>query len=175
MTNTIQQLEDLKEWSKDSTRYERRLAFRGGQLVQPGPGRQGYQGTKTKAEIDAMVSTRDERRKLYKENNLTVEGKPLTRKRPIVIDDDILKQFDDLIKETDLDLKAIGEKLGWKPTKKGQGGNLKPDSLLVKEYEKKYGTISESRFKPHTLTLDSPQVKEVLKLQEEGMSTRQNY
>ena len=77
----IQQLEDLKEWSKDSTRYERRLAFRGsmgteagtipiewdelsdrereyyrtgpwstrpeyqkGQLVQPGPGRQGYQG-----------------------------------------------------------------------------------------------------------------------------------
>ena len=29
MTNTIQQLEDLKEWSKDSTRYERRLAFRG--------------------------------------------------------------------------------------------------------------------------------------------------
>ena len=86
MTNTIQQLEDLKEWSKDSTRYERRLAFRNqsmpggmgteagtipiewdelsdreqeyyrtgpwstredyskGQLVQPGPGRQGYQG-----------------------------------------------------------------------------------------------------------------------------------
>ena len=80
----IQQLEDLKEWSQDSTRYERRLAFRNqsmpgglgteagtipiefdelsdreieyyrtgpwstredyskGQLVQPGPGRQGY-------------------------------------------------------------------------------------------------------------------------------------
>ena len=44
MTNTIQQLEDLKEWSQDSTRYERRLNFRGGQLVQPGPGRQGYKG-----------------------------------------------------------------------------------------------------------------------------------
>ena len=78
----IQQLLDLKEWSQDSTRYERRLAFRGnlpsteagtipiewdelsdrereyyrtgpwrtrpeyqkGQLVQPGPGRPGYQG-----------------------------------------------------------------------------------------------------------------------------------
>ena len=81
----IQQLEDLKEWSQDSTRYERRLAFRNrlssldppiggtippewdelsdreqeyyrkgpwstrpeyqkGQLVQPGPGRQGYKG-----------------------------------------------------------------------------------------------------------------------------------
>ena len=39
---------DLKEWSKDSTRYERRLAFRGGQLVQPGqPGvRQGYNAKK---------------------------------------------------------------------------------------------------------------------------------
>jgi hypothetical protein len=81
----IQQLEDLKEWSQDSTRYERRLAFRRhipsteagtipiewddlsdrereyyrtgpwstredyskGQLVQPGPGRQGYQGVKS--------------------------------------------------------------------------------------------------------------------------------
>ena len=79
----IQQLEDLKEWSQDSTRYERRLAFRGsmgtqagtippewddlsdreieyyrtgpwstredyrkGQLVQPGPGRQGYAESK---------------------------------------------------------------------------------------------------------------------------------
>ena len=44
MANTIQQLEDLKEWSQNSERYERRLAFRGGQLVQPGPGRQGYGG-----------------------------------------------------------------------------------------------------------------------------------
>jgi hypothetical protein len=44
--NTIQQLEDLKEWSQDSTRYERRLNFRGAGLVQPGPGRQGYQGVK---------------------------------------------------------------------------------------------------------------------------------
>ena len=43
----IQQLEDLKEWSQDSTRYERRLNFRGGQLVQPGPGRQGYATSKT--------------------------------------------------------------------------------------------------------------------------------
>ena len=40
----IQQLEDLKEWSQDSTRYERRLNFRGGPLVQPGPGRPGYAG-----------------------------------------------------------------------------------------------------------------------------------
>ena len=44
MANIIQQLLDLKEWSQDSARYERRLAFRGGQLVQPGPGRPGYGG-----------------------------------------------------------------------------------------------------------------------------------
>ena len=89
MVNTIRQLQDLKEWAQDSTRYERRLNFRlaqkpynweegdwwdaddesvgntkiledfeitdemrrrpnaeGGvqQLVQPGPGRQGYSG-----------------------------------------------------------------------------------------------------------------------------------
>ena len=90
----IQQLEDLKEWSKDSTRYERRLAFRGhsalspeagtipiewdelsdpereyyrtgpwstredyskGQLVQPGPGRQGYSGKKLMSKRKAKV------------------------------------------------------------------------------------------------------------------------
>jgi hypothetical protein len=96
----IQQLEDLKEWSQDSTRYERRLAWRSqsgpgsmgteagtipiewdelsdrereyyrtgpwstredyrkGQLVQPGPGRQGYQG----------------KRKRYKEGLGTLRG-----------------------------------------------------------------------------------------------------
>jgi hypothetical protein len=42
MPDIIQQLLDLKEWSQDSARYERRLNFRSGQLVQPGPGRQGY-------------------------------------------------------------------------------------------------------------------------------------
>jgi len=46
MPDIIQQLLDLKEWSQDSARYERRMNFRGGQLVQPGPGRQGYSGQK---------------------------------------------------------------------------------------------------------------------------------
>ena len=44
MPDIIQQLLDLKEWSQDSARYERRMNFRAGQLVQPGPGRQGYEG-----------------------------------------------------------------------------------------------------------------------------------
>ena len=44
MVSTLRQLQDLKEWAQDSTRYERRLAFRGGQLVQPGPGDRGLKG-----------------------------------------------------------------------------------------------------------------------------------
>jgi hypothetical protein len=40
----IQQLQDLKEWSQNRSRYERRMNFRNGQLVQPGPGRPGYAG-----------------------------------------------------------------------------------------------------------------------------------
>jgi len=94
MRTTIQQLEDLKEWSQDSTRYERRLAFRGhsalspeagtipiewdelsdreqeyyrkgpwstredyskGQLVQPGPGRQGFFKAGLVNEIDVYL------------------------------------------------------------------------------------------------------------------------
>jgi len=38
MPDIIQQLLDLKEWSQNPERYERRLNFRAGQLVQPGPG-----------------------------------------------------------------------------------------------------------------------------------------
>jgi hypothetical protein len=50
MPDIIQQLLDLKEWSQDSARYERRLNFRAGQLVQPGPEgvRQGYGDKKLK-------------------------------------------------------------------------------------------------------------------------------
>jgi hypothetical protein len=44
MADIIQQLLDLKEWSQNPERYERRLNFRGAGLVQPGPEgvRQGY-------------------------------------------------------------------------------------------------------------------------------------
>ena len=52
MPDIIQQLLDLKEWSQDSARYERRMNFRAGQLVQPGPEgvRQGY-GEKFKKQL----------------------------------------------------------------------------------------------------------------------------
>ena len=116
----IQQLEDLKEWSKDSTRYERRLAFRRGyprfpmgteagtipiewdelsdrereyyrtgpwstredyskgQLVQPGPGRQGYNGKKKiphSSAKDKVVLSKDIIAKIKKRIKLPVGQK----------------------------------------------------------------------------------------------------
>ena len=66
MPDIIQQLLDLKEWSQDSARYERRLNFRGAGLVQPGPGRQGYRGwtdysnpTKKQKQIAEKVYKKD--------------------------------------------------------------------------------------------------------------------
>ncbi len=48
MADVIQQLWDLKEWAQNPVAYDerqqRRSQFRNGQLVQPGPGRQGYRG-----------------------------------------------------------------------------------------------------------------------------------
>ncbi|HAT65715.1 MAG TPA: hypothetical protein DCS66_14160, partial [Flavobacteriaceae bacterium] len=44
------------------------------------------------------------------------------RMSPIKVTDELLDKVDNYIKNTPLDLKAIGEDLGYKPTKKGQGG-----------------------------------------------------
>jgi hypothetical protein len=145
--------------------------------VQPGPGRQGYQGTKTKAEIDAMVPTRDERRKLYKENNLTTEGKPMTRKRKAVLDEDLFKQIDDYISETgragqDLSRKGLGEALGYKKVKKGQSMGQSAINKVIAVYENARGIDLSSRFKDYKLTKDSPWVKEVIKKRKELGSTR---
>jgi len=147
------------------------------QLVQPGPGRPGYQGTKTKAEIDAMVSTRDERRKLYKENNLTVEGKPMTRKRKAVLGEDLYTQIDDYITETtkaaqDLSRKGIGEALGYKKVKKGQSMGQGSINKVIAAYEKERGIDLSPRLKDYKLTKDSAWVKEVIKTRKETGSTR---
>ena len=78
MRTTLQQLEDLKEWSQDSTRYERRLNFRGGQLVQPGqPGvRQGYAKKFTGANQAGTYVTANK-------PGRPLETKPLTKKEII--------------------------------------------------------------------------------------------
>ena len=147
------------------------------QFVQPGPGRPGYQGTKTKAEIDAMVPTRDERRKLYKENNLTVEGKPMTRKRKAVLGEDLYTQIDDYITETtkagqDLSRKGLGEALGYKKVKKGQSMGQGSINKVIAAYEKARGIDLSPRLKDYKLTKDSAWVKEVIKTRKETGSTR---
>ena len=147
------------------------------QFVQPGPGRPGYQGTKTKAEIDAMVPTRDERRKLYKENNLTVEGKPMTQKRRVVLGEDVYTQIDDYITETtkagqDLSRKGLGEALGYKKVKKGQSMGQGSINKVIAAYEKARGIDLSPRLKDYKLTKDSAWVKEVIKTRKETGSTR---
>ena len=147
------------------------------QFVQPGPGRPGYQGTKTKAEIDAMVPTRDERRKLYKENNLTVEGKPMPRKRKAVLGEDLYTQIDDYITETtkagqDLSRKGLGEALGYKKVKKGQSMGQGSINKVIAAYEKARGIDLSPRLKDYKLTKDSAWVKEVIKTRKETGSTR---
>jgi len=121
MTTTIQQLEDLKEWSQDSTRYERRLAFRGhmpsteagtipvefdelsdreqeyyrtgpwstredyskGQLVQPGPGRQGYEGNPRKLRIELTADqTVEFRKRVEKLATFNDQPKPNWKEHP---------------------------------------------------------------------------------------------
>ena len=58
----------------DIPSVQKRAQLKPGGLVEPGVTHYATkEGTLTKAEIDAMVPTRDKRRKLYKENNLTVE------------------------------------------------------------------------------------------------------
>ena len=82
MANIIQQLEDLKEWAQDPTRYERRMNFRGAGLVQPGPGRQGYQGKKHNRWnlSPERISALDEAAKTYSDGKyITYDSLPKDR------------------------------------------------------------------------------------------------
>ncbi len=113
------------------------------QLVQPGPGRQGYADK---------------------------------RKSPTKINEDLFTKIDDLIADAGkagkvLDKKALGEGLGYKVVEKGKTAGQGGLNKVIEAWEESRDTVFE--YKPSKLTLDSPQVKEVLKLQEEGMSTRQ--
>jgi hypothetical protein len=135
----IQQLEDLKEWSQDSTRYERRLAFRGhsalspeagtipiewdelsdrereyyrtgpwstredyskGQLVQPGPGRQGYGKKKPWEHYSKYVRHKGTKYPLITKKGDPHEGEILYRSR--TKGTEYLKDKDELIKRREL-------------------------------------------------------------------------
>ena len=124
---------------------------------------------------DGTEVTRDMVQKLIDDNNLDVtvrnyfarpskdlkEGVTLVKqKSPIKITPEILKEFDDYVKKTDLDIKSIGEKFGY-AKKKGKTG-LNTSSLLFKEYVKAYGEPEPGRFKEFKLTADKGLGKKIL-------------
>ena len=135
---------------------------------------------------DGTEVTRDIVQKLIDDNNLDITVKNYfarpsknlktgisldKRMSPIKVTDELLDKVDNYIKNTPLNLKAIGEDLGYKPTKKGQGGQLRSTSPLINAYEAKYGKISEDRFKPYKLDANSNYVKRVINLREKLGST----
>ena len=128
---------------------------------------------------DGTEVTRDMVQKLIDDNSLDVtvtnyfrrpskdlkKGVTLVKQRsPIKITPEILKEFDDYVKKTDLDLKSIGEKFGYK-TVRGKGGKqgsiygFDTNRQLYKEYVKVYGEPEPGRFKQFRLKVDDPIVK----------------
>jgi hypothetical protein len=202
--------------------WSTREDYRKGQLVQPGPGRLGFdKGGMAKVlsyldnlEPGAELSMNDimkvagenkwnvsrtnlysvlnnpekkqiaasgnevfvhgeDRRNLIKKINQKVKLKEKFKESP---NENLFKQIDVMIadKKKYPDLKSIGEELGYKPTKKGQAGNLRLDRPLMEEWQKSRGRnlILEMRFKEYKLTKDSPWVKKVIELRKELGSTR---
>jgi len=135
---------------------------------------------------DGTEVTRDMVQKIIDDNNLDVtvrnffarpskilkEGITLSKRMPpLKITDELLEKVDNYIKNTPLDLKQIGEDLGYKETEKGKSGGLRKTSPLIKAYEEKYGEIPDGRFKPYKLIEESDYVQNIIKLREELKST----
>ena len=68
---------------------------------------------------------------------------------PFQITDEVLKKIDDLIKETNLDLKTIGKQIGFGTDKKPMDSNSK----VFQEYIKKYGKPSDARLQTRGVPL----------------------
>jgi len=77
---------------------------------------------------------------------------------PFPITDEVLKEIDNLIKNTDLDLKSIGKQIKY-GTDKTQ---LKIDAPVMKAYIEKYGKPKPGRLKPANLAKDPEYVKFVI-------------
>ena len=129
---------------------------------------------------DGTEVTRDMVQKIIDDNNLDItvrnffakpsktlkEGITLVKqKSPIKITPEILKEFHDYVTKTNLDIKSIGEKFGFK-TERGKDGKsiygLDTNSKLYKEYVKAYGEPEPGRFKKFRLTVDDPIVQQRL-------------
>jgi hypothetical protein len=87
-----------------------------------------------------------------------IEREEFKQGNPFPITDEVLKEIDDLIKNTNLDLKSIGQKIGY-GTDKTQ---LKIDAPVMKAYIEKYGKPKPGRLKPANLTKDPEYVQFVI-------------
>jgi len=144
MADIIQQLLDLKEWSQNPERYERRLNFRGAGLVQPGPEgvRQGYaEKRKSPTKINEDLFKR--------------------------IDDIVAEAAEEGIV---LGKKGLGEKLGYKVVEKGKAAGQGGINKVIDAWENSRDTVFE--YKPAKFTADNPKVKQVIELFESGMKKK---
>ena len=82
---------------------------------------------------------------------------------PFPITDEKLTEIDDLIKNTDLDLKSIGKQIGFGTEKRG----MTIDAPVMKAYIEKYGKPKPGRLKPANLAKDPEYVQFVIDKVEE--------
>ena len=77
---------------------------------------------------------------------------------PFQITDDVLEQIDNLIKNTNLNLKEIGKRIGFGTETRG----MTIDSPVMKKYIEKYGRPEPGRIKPSKLANDPAYIKSVV-------------
>ena len=173
-----------------------REQFAEGQLVQPGPGRLGFDKGGT-AEVIKYLNTLPDNTEITKKmvtdfvtkndikmsvqdfitRNIVKRNPKITSKivyetkvMPIKVTDDLLKKIDYYVKETDLNLKQISDKVG-RNLERSVDRTSRVSNLLQK-YEDKYGTVPKERFgyRGLKLTEDSTEVKNIFELFDQGLS-----
>jgi len=112
----------------------------------------------------------EEKRNLLKRIKNKLNFKSLKKTIPATTEN--LEELDNLIKNTNLNIEQIGEKLGYENPKSLKFAPTKR-STLAKAYIKKYGELPEGRFRYSKLTAETPKVKQAIKLKDTGLSTRQ--
>ena len=98
------------------------------------------------------------------------EAGVVARKSPIKINEETFKKIDNFIAKSEgtLSKKALGESLGYKIVEKGKTAGQGGLNKVIKAWEESRGKTFE--FKPSKFTADSPKVKQVIDLFENGMT-----
>ena len=112
-------------------------------------------------------------RNMFKPGGLVEPGVAhYARKSPTPINEETFKKIDDFIAKSEgtLSKKALGESLGYKTVEKGQSAGQGGLNKIITAWEKARGKTFE--FKPAQFTADSPKVKQVIELFENGMSKK---